>query len=220
MTETDDLLALSGIQHFLFCRRQWALIHIEKQWVDNYLTVEGNQLHEKVNDSFFTESRAGTISSRSVPVRSNVLGIIGVCDLVEFSPSPNGVALPGREGLYQAVPVEYKRGIPKEGNFDEAQLCAQAICLEEMLSTTIESGYLYYARQRRRTAVTFTDELRQTVIKATAEMRQHYRRNYTPKVKPQKHCKSCSLVEICLPKLQNQNNSVTNYITAHLEEDE
>jgi len=220
MTETDDLLALSGIQHFLFCRRQWALIHIEKQWVDNYLTVEGNQLHENVNDPFFTESRAGTISSRSIPVRSNKLGIIGVCDLVEFSPSPNGFSLPGREGHFQAVPVEYKRGIPKEGNFDEAQLCAQAICLEEMLATTIENGYLYYARQRRRTPVTFTDELRQTVIKATAEMHQHYRRNYTPKVKPQKHCKSCSLVEICLPKLQNQTNSVINYITAHLEEDE
>lgn len=98
MTETDDLLALSGIQHFLFCRRQWALIHIEKQWVDNYLTVEGNQLHENVNDPFFTESRAGTISSRSISVRSNKLGIIGVCDLVEFSPSPNGFSLPGREG--------------------------------------------------------------------------------------------------------------------------
>lgn len=220
MAETDDLLQISGLRHFLFCRRRWALIHIENQWVDNHLTIEGAQLHERVDDPFFTESRAGVIFSRALPIRSNNLELIGICDLVEFVPSPDGVPLAGRKGLFQPIPVEYKRGIPNPISFDEAQLCAQAICLEEMLSTTIESGYLYYARQRRRTAVTFTDELRQTVIKAAAEMRQHYRRNYTPKVKPQKHCKSCSLVEICLPKLQNQNNSVINYITAHLEEDE
>lgn len=220
MAESDDLLALSGIQHFLFCRRQWGLIQIEQQWKDNYLTIEGNQLHEKVDDPFFTENRSGVIISRSVPIRSNALGLIGVCDMVEFDPSPEGIPLPDREGLFQPIPIEYKRGKPKEGNFDEAQLCAQAICLEEMLSTTIETGFLYYAQIRRRTEVTFSTELRQCVINAAKEMQQYYRRNYTPRVKPQKHCKSCSMVEICLPKIQNQTNSVTSYITAHLEEDE
>lgn len=219
MTETDDLLALSGIQHFLFCRRQWALIHIEKQWADNYLTIEGNLIHEKVDDPFFTESRSGVIITRSVPIRSNTLGLIGVCDMVEFEPSPEGIPLPGREGLFQPIPIEYKRGKPKEGNFDEAQLCAQAICLEEMLSTTIETGYLYYAQIRRRTAVTFSTELRQSVINAASEMQQYYKRNYTPRVKPKKECKSCSMLEICLPNVQNAPKSVEDYIKTHIEED-
>lgn len=219
MAETDDLLALSGIQHFLFCRRQWALIHVEKQWKDNYLTIEGNILHEKVDDPFFTESRSGVIISRSVPIRSNTLGIIGVCDMVEFEPSADGIPLPGREGLFQPIPVEYKRGKPKEGNFDEAQLCAQAMCLEEMLSTTIETGYLYYAQIRRRTVVCFSEELRQTVKQATAEMQQHYQRNYTPRVKPKKACKSCSMLEICLPHVQNAPKSVEEYIQNHIEEE-
>lgn len=219
MAETDNLLALSGIQHFLFCRRQWALIHIEKQWKDNYLTIEGNILHEKVDDPFFTESRSGVIISRSVPIRSNNLSIIGVCDMVEFEPSPDGIPLPGREGLFQPMPVEYKRGRPKEGNFDEAQLCAQAMCLEEMLSTTIYIGYLYYGKTRRRTAVSFTQELRQTVKQAATEMQQHYQRNYTPKVKPKKACKSCSMLEICLPYVQNSPKSVEEYIQNHVEEE-
>lgn len=219
MAETDDLLALSGIQHFLFCRRQWALITIEKQWKDNYLTIEGNILHEKVDDPFFTENRSGVIISRSVPVRSNKLGITGVCDMVEFESSPDGIPLPRREGLFQPIPVEYKRGRPKEGNFDEAQLCAQAMCLEEMLSTTIETGYLYYAQTRRRTAVSFSEDLRQTVKQATTEMQQHYQRNYTPKVKPKKACKSCSMLEVCLPYVQNASKSVEEYIQNHLEEE-
>lgn len=177
-------------------------------------------MHERVDDPFFTESRAGVISSRALPIRSNNLELIGICDLVEFVPSPDGVPLAGRKGLFQPIPIEYKRGIPNPNSFDEAQLCAQAICLEEMLSTTIETGFLYYAQIRRRTQVTFSTELRQCVINAAKEMQQYYRRNYTPRVKPQKHCKSCSMVEICLPKIQNQTNSVTSYITAHLEEDE
>ena len=218
MAETDELLALSGLQHFLFCRRQWALIAIEKQWEENYLTIEGSLLHERVDDPFFTESRVGVIISRSVPIRSNELGLIGVCDMVEFVPSSGGVKLAGREGLFQPVPVEYKRGIPKEGNCDEAQVCAQAMCLEEMLSTTIETGYLYYAQQRRRTAVTFTEELRQTVRQAAAEMRQYYLREYTPRMKPKKACKSCSMVDICLPFAQDAGNSVNAYISDHLQE--
>ena len=219
MAETDDLLALSGIQHFLFCRRQWALIHIEKQWKDNYLTIEGNLLHEKVDDPFFTESRSGVIISRSVPIRSNALGIIGVCDMVEFEPSPEGIPLPGREGLFQPVPVEYKRGEAKEGTFDEAQLCAQAMCLEEMLSTTIDMGYIYYGKTRRRIAVSFTEELRQTVKQAATEMQQHYQRHYTPKVKPKKACKSCSMLDLCLPYVQNASQSVEDYIKNHIQEE-
>jgi CRISPR-associated protein Cas4 len=126
----DELLPLSGIQHFLFCRRQWALIHIEQQWQENALTAEGRIMHERVDDPFFTETRNGVITARAVPVASYRLGLAGVCDVVEFTQSSDGVKLPGRDVLYLAVPIEYKRGKPKRDPMDEAQLCAQAMCLE------------------------------------------------------------------------------------------
>ena len=129
--QADELLPLSGIQHFLFCRRQWALIHVERQWQENALTAEGRILHKRADDPFFSERRKGIITARSVPVASYRLGLSGVCDVVEFTESVEGVKLPGREGLYLAAPVEYKRGKPKREPGDEAQLCAQAHCLEE-----------------------------------------------------------------------------------------
>jgi len=126
--DPDDLLPLSGLQHFLFCRRQWALIHVERQWKENVLTAEGRIMHERADDPFFTESRKGVLIARAVPVASYTLGLSGICDVVEFTESQEGVALPGREGRYLAAPVEYKRGKPKQEPSDEAQLCAQAIC--------------------------------------------------------------------------------------------
>lgn len=210
----DEMLPLSGLQHFLFCRRQWALIHVEQQWHENVLTVEGKHLHDRADDPFLVESRKGVIIARSVPVASQTLGLAGVCDVVEFAPAADGVHLPGRKGLYRATPVEYKRGKPKQDACDEAQLCAQAICLEEMLATEIPSGFLFYAQTRRRHEVPFTEALRTTVRKASAEMHALFARGYTPKVKPFKGCRSCSQVDVCLPNLQHKSPLVSTYIAS------
>jgi len=213
----DQLLPLSGIQHFVFCRRQWALIHVEQQWQENALTAEGRILHRKVDDPFFTEKRRDVIVARSLPVASHRLGLSGICDVVEFTKSPDGVKLPGREGLYLPAPVEYKRGRQKHDSCDEAQLCAQAICLEEMLLVTIPQGYLYYGQTRRRVAVELATELRQLVVKMSAEMHACFERGYTPRVKPSKACRSCSLADICLPGLEGKTLPASRYISQQIE---
>jgi CRISPR-associated exonuclease Cas4 len=222
----DDLLPLSGIQHFLFCRRQWALIHIEQQWKENALTAEGRIMHKRADDPFFTETRNGIITARSVPVASYRLGLSGVCDVVEFTPSPpaplprgeGGVKLPNREGLYLPVPVEYKRGKEKHDHSDETQLCAQAMCLEEMLSTSISRGYLFYGETRHRVEVEFTSELRTLVQDMSAEMHNYFSRGYTPKVKTHKGCRSCSLADICLPVLNEKVIAASRYIKQNIED--
>jgi CRISPR-associated exonuclease Cas4 len=214
----DELLPLSGIQHFLFCRRQWALIHVERQWQENALTAEGRIMHKRADDPFFTESRNGVIIARSVPVASYRLGLTGVCDVVEFTESPEGVKLPGREGLYLPAPVEYKRGKPKREPSDEAQLCAQAVCLEEMLSVTIPLGYLYYGETRHRTQVELTVELRELVQSMTREMQAYFQRGYTPRVKPFKGCQSCSLADVCLPVLQDKIIPASTYIQQQIKD--
>jgi CRISPR-associated exonuclease Cas4 len=220
MTEytQDDLLPLSGIQHFLFCRRQWALIHVEQQWKENALTAEGRIMHKRVDDPFFTETRNGVITARSVPVASYRLGLSGVCDVVEFSSSSDGVRLPNREGLYLPTPVEYKRGKEKHNHSDETQLCAQAMCLEEMLSTHISRGYLYYGETRHRIEIEFTAELRTLVQDMSAEMHNYFSRGYTPKVKTHKGCRSCSLADICLPVLQEKVVAASRYIKQNIEQ--
>lgn len=215
----DELLPLSGIQHFLFCRRQWALIHVERQWQDNLLTVEGKLLHKRVDDPFFTEKRDDIITTRSVPVASYRLGLAGVCDVVEFSASPQGVKLPGREGRYLPAPVEYKRGKPKRNPVDEAQLCAQAICLEEMLSVPIPNGWLYYGETRRRVAVELNTELRALVETMAEEMHAYFRRGHTPRVKISNACRSCSLADLCLPNLQEKVVPASQYIRQQIEGD-
>lgn len=215
----DELLPLSGIQHFLFCRRQWALIHVECQWRENLLTVEGKLLHKRVVDPFFTETRSNVIIARSVPVVSYRLGFSGMCDVVEFTASPQGVELPGRQGSYLPAPVEYKRGKPKKEPYDEAQLCAQAICLEEMLAVTIARGYLYYGETRHREEVKLSSELRGLVEKMSTEMHAYFQRGYTPRVRTSKACRSCSLVDICLPVLQEKTLPASQYIRNLLEKE-
>lgn len=214
---SDDLLPLSGIQHFLFCRRQWALIHIEQQWKENVLTVEGHLLHKRVDDPFFDESRKDLLVARAVPVASYRLGLTGICDVVEFTASPDGVRLPGREDLFLPCPVEYKRGHEKHDPCDEAQLCAQAMCLEEMLSVEIPFGYLYYGQPRRRLAVGLGGELRALVEKMSAEMHAYFERGYTPRVKISKACRSCSLADLCLPELESNHVQASRYIREQLE---
>jgi CRISPR-associated exonuclease Cas4 len=213
----DELLGLSGIQHFAFCRRQWALIYVERQWQENLLTVEGKLLHDRADDPFFSEVRQGVIISRAMPVASYRLGLNGICDVVEFTPSPDGVNLQGRAGAYLPAPVEYKRGKEKQDKCDEVQLCAQALCLEEMLAVHIPTGYLYYGEIRHRVAVELTGELRRLVGEMADEMHDYFKKGRTPHVKPSKACKSCSLVDICLPELQGKLMPASKYIQMHIE---
>lgn len=213
----EDFLSIAGIQHFTFCRRQWALIYIEQQWAENLWTTQGHILHEKAHDSQFTEKRGGLLVTRGLPVFSRELGVNGVCDVVEFHRSAEGVPLFGRTEKYLPVPVEYKRGRPKEHNADELQLCCQAMCLEEMLLCHIDKGYLYYGEPKRRQEVLLSAELRSCVKSYLDEMHDYYKRGYTPKGKPAKHCKACSMADICMPELSGRE-SVKEYMKRQLEE--
>lgn len=214
--EEDDL-QLSGLQHFAFCRRQWALIHIENQWTENVLTVDGHLMHEHVHDQEARERRGDRLIVRGLAIHSAELGVSGQCDAVEFLRNPAGVPLRGQEGLWLPYPVEYKRGKPKEHSADELQLCAQAMCLEEMLCCTVPEGALYYGEPRRRTVVAFTPELRRQVTESLTEMHHLYDRHYTPKAKPTRACNACSLKELCLPQLM-KSRSVADYLRDAVEE--
>lgn len=210
MYAPEDCLMISGLQHFRFCRRQWALIHIEAQWAENLRTVEGQILHERAHDESLRESRGDLWIVRGLRVQSLTLGLSGQCDVVEFRRNDaRGVPLAGKEGAWLPYPVEYKRGSPKTGGCDELQLCAQAMCLEEMLCCEIPQGALYYGEPHRRTEVELTLELRQEVYALLAEMHDLYRRGRTPKVKPTKGCNACSLKELCLPKLMRGKSAAT-----------
>jgi CRISPR-associated exonuclease Cas4 len=216
---SDELLPLSGIQHFYFCRRQWALIHVERQWQENRLTAEGRAMHKNADDPFFSEIREGKIIARSMPVTSYSLGLSGICDVVEFIPSTQGVHLRHHPDKYLPIPVEYKRGSVKSNACDEVQLCAQAICLEEMLSVNIPNGYFFYGETRHRAEVLFNAELRDLVKRISQEMHQYFERGYTPQVKPSKACLSCSLQDICLPTLQKKTISASKYIRMQIDGD-
>lgn len=219
MYSEDEYLMLSGIQHFVFCRRQWALIHIEQQWAENYRTADGMVMHRNVHDADFHEKRGDVVISRAMAVSSARLGISGECDAVEFRRNENGIELFGLEGKYSVTPIEYKRGSPKENDSDIMQLAAQAMCLEEMLCCEIDKGYLYYGETRHRTEVKITDELRLKTEKALKEMHELYSRRYTPKVKRTKACNACSLKNICLPVLCS-DKSARKYIVDMLETEE
>ncbi len=197
----DEYLMISGIQHFLFCRRQWALIHLEQQWAENRLTAEGAVVHKKAHDSSFIEKRPGILTVRGLSVASSRLGMTGQCDVVEFHKAEDGAVLTGHRGRWQAVPVEYKRGKDKDDQSDIFQLCCEAMCLEDMLGCEIPYGFLFYHEIRRRREIEFTAALRRDVEAATQEMHQYFQRGETPKVRPTKKCQSCSLKDLCIPKL-------------------
>ena len=215
----EDYLSLSGIQHFMFCRRQWALIHIEQQWEDNLRTVEGHLMHRTAHDSMKTETRGDIIITRGLPVFSKELGVYGVCDVVEFYRAEDGITLFGREGRYLPCPIEYKKGRPKENDMDRLQLATQTMCLEEMLCCTVKPAHLYYGETRHRVEVPITSEIREKVKNVFAEMHHYYNRRYTPKVRPTKQCKACSLKNICLPVLC-KNKRADAYISHMLREED
>jgi len=184
----DQLLPISALQHLLFCERQCALIHIEQVWSDNEFTAEGNLLHERTHEGP-DESRPGVRIRRGLPVRSYELGLSGQCDVVEFHEDPKQVVL-----------VEYKRGKPKSHLADEVQLCAQALCLEEMLNRRVESGALFYGKRRRRTDVIFHDALRALTRVSARRLHELIASRITPLAAREKKCDSCSLLAICMPE--------------------
>lgn len=215
--EEDDYLLLSGLQHFAFCPRQWALIHMENLWAENLRTTEGHLMHERAHNASLRERRGDVIIVRGVSFSSAALGVSGQCDVLEYHADPDGIPLPDTDGTWRPYPVEYKRGSPKDHSADRLQLCGQAMCLEEMLCCDIPEGALFYGETRRREIVLFTDELRQEVGDDLAEMHRLFRRGHTPRVKPSKACNACSLKELCLPKLMRAK-SVASYLAQAMEE--
>ena len=217
----DDYLLLSGIQHFAFCRRQWALIHLEQQWAENLRTTEGQLLHQRAHDPAQTESRGDTLIVRGLPVVSHTLRVRGICDVVEFHRDASGVPLAGREGLWVPYPVEYKKGSPNPYGADELQLCVQGVCLEEMLLCEVPEGALFYGEPHRRLRVPFDEALRGRAAGMLAEMSALAARGHTPSPKPGKSCNACSLKDVCLPKLARVP-AASDYLRRHLpgEEDE
>lgn len=205
MFSDDDLLPLSALQHLLFCERQCALIHIERLWHENRFTAEGRVMHEHVHEKQ-KQSRGEIRLESAVPLRSYRLGLIGVSDMVEFHRTDND-----GNTAWMPVPVEYKRGKPKKDACDKVQLCAQALCLEEMLKMAIPVGALYYGKTKRRQQVAFDQPLR-TLTEATCGQLHNLIESgrtplpvYTPK------CESCSLKDLCLPDAVSRKESVMSY---------
>lgn len=208
---------ISGIQHFVFCKRQWALIHIEQQWAENTLTVEGSHLHEKADQPFIREKRNDRLIVRALPIHSRELGISGICDVVEFIRDDSGVMVPKYQDRFLVNPVEYKRGKQKPDLSDELQLTAQAFCLNEMLAAEIDKGALFYFETRNRITVEITEEKFEELREVTTEMHDYWRRRWTPTVKITKKCERCSLKDVCLPVL-SKKESVASYLKRRLAE--
>ena len=211
----EDYLMLSGIQHFRFCQRQWALIHIEQQWEENVRTIEGKYIHEKADQPYIREKRKGKLIVRAMPIKSHELKTSGICDVVEFIEVKEGISLTGESGTYKVVPIEYKRGKPKQGKEDVLQLVAQVMCLEEMLACEIPVAYFFYDEIKRRVEIQITEELKAEVRYIFKQMHNYYDRQYTPKVKVGKHCKSSSLENLCLPIL-NEKMNVKQYMKGYM----
>ncbi len=201
--DEDDLIMISALQHYVFCPRQCALIHIEQVWSESGLTAEGRIMHEKVHEEG-NESRGPVRIARGLPLRSLRLGLMGMADVVEFRKAG--------KGLWQPFPVEYKRGKPKPDHCDAVQLCAQAMCLEEMLSVAVPEGALFYGKTRRRTDVVFDERLRRETERTAQEARSLITAGVTPPPVYAKRCESCSLIGDCMPKKIEKKLSVKRYL--------
>jgi len=224
MYEEDDLIALSALSQFVFCPRRFALVHIEGLWADNRFTAEGRQFHERVHEAEPTESRADVRTARGLRLRSLRLGLSGVADVVEFHRLPedaapgSGIPLAWVSGLWQPFPVEYKSGKRRWEQSYEAQLCGQAMCLEEMLGVPVGRGALFYGRSRRRLEVEFTPDLRLSTEQAAARLHELAAQGRTPAARYEKKCRSCSLIHACLPRATGAAQSARAYLDRILEE--
>jgi CRISPR-associated exonuclease Cas4 len=197
----NALLPLSALQHLLFCERQCALIHLEQVWAENPYTLEGRDLHERV-DSLGGESRGEVHIARGLALRSLRLGLSGRADVVELHRAGEpgtGASVPGLEGRWVPFPVEYKRGRPKHGPADTVQLAAQALCLEEMLGTEVPEGALFYGKTRRRLEVTFDAELRRLTEETSRRLHRLIAAGVTPRARREPKCERCSLLAVCRP---------------------
>jgi CRISPR-associated exonuclease Cas4 len=208
----DDLLSISALQHLMFCERRCALVHIENVWQENIFTAEGKNVHDKVHSSD-SESRNDLRIVRSLRLVSYRLGLSGVADVVEFRKSETGITLDGANGFWRAFPVEYKRGILKHEISFEVQLCAQAICLEEMLKCSVEDGAIYYGTSRRRQDVKFTPGLRGMTEDAALKLHELFNSRITPRAEYGKKCKSCSLFELCMPEITGIDKDIERYLS-------
>lgn len=203
MYSEDDLLSISGLQHMAFCQRRWALVHLESLWAENRFTSEGKVLHERAHSSE-VESRAGVLIRRALRIHSFSLGLTGQTDVVEFYPATDGkpgVPVEGQSGAWRPYPIEYKRSRDKAGSMAyRIQLCAQGMCLEEMMGTEIPEGAVFDRSSRHRQVVLFDSALRHEVEELAGHMHTLYAARITPKAKYEKKCDSCSLYSVCLPK--------------------
>ena len=200
------MLMLSGIQHFRFCPRQWALIHIEQQWAENRRTAEGQILHKHADDPFYRQKCGQIVALRAVNIASYELGLYGITDIVELHPSekgPDTIFHPNYPGYWKPYPVEYKHGKPKGNEVDEVQLVAQAMCLEEQYNIHIAYGAFYYAEIRQRIEVEITSQKREIVKECAKQMHSCFQTGQIPPIKYGHYCENCSLKDICLPQMAN-----------------
>lgn len=214
MFDEEDLLPVSALQHFVFCPRRCALVHIEQVWMENQFTVEGDLLHERV-DELGRESRVTLIVSHGLGIRSLRLGITGKVDVVEFrlvTDGQVGCKLAGKEGRWTPYPIEYKRGSPRRGFGDDVQVCAQALCLEEMLECEVPAGAIYYASTRKRREIGFGAALRAQTTAAISGVRSLLTGGIIPLPVYGKKCDTCSLFDLCQPKLPVSGDYVARYL--------
>ena len=219
--EDDDMLMLSGIQHYMYCPRQWALIHIEQQWDDNRLTAEGELLHKNVDNPAYRQKNGVIITLRAVHITSRSLGLYGISDAVELIPSStkeNSITHPRYAGYWKPYPIEYKRGHSKPDERDKVQLTAQVICLEEMYGIHIPEAALFYHETRHRETVAIDNQLRQLTQDLSDAMHKTFATGTTPKAVEQKGCKNCSLLDICTPEL-TQKTTVSYYLKKSFDEE-
>lgn len=215
------MLMLSGIQHYMFCPRQWALIHIEQQWAENRLTTEGQLLHKNVDNPFYRQKNGDTITLRSLHIASKRLGLYGIIDAVELIPSDSpeeSITYNRYPGYWKPYPVEYKRGHSKPDERDEVQLAAQAMCLEEMYGINIPYGALYYDEVKHRETIAISDGLRKTTQQCAKQMHDIFKSGIMPKPVKASHCRNCSLKDICMPEMSDCTQ-VKTYLNNNLYED-
>jgi CRISPR-associated exonuclease Cas4 len=217
MFSEDELLPLSALQHLVFCERQAALIHLEGVWAENALTLQGRHLHKRVEGKArLVETRDDLRVTRGLPLRSFALGLVGKADVVEFHrKGEGGVAVLGAAGTWDVKPIEYKRGSPKRNACDRVQLCAQALCLAEMLGCAVSSGALFYGRTRRRLDVVFDKDQRHETEAAAAALHEMMRRRVTPSPVLSGKCHRCSLARECMPEVAHRDTT-TRYLKRHV----
>ena len=219
--DEEDMLMLSGIQHYMFCPRQWALIHIGQHWEENRLTAEGRLLHKNVDNPSYRQKNGDVVTLRSVPISSNTLGLYGYSDAIELIHSEddtNCIVHLKYPGFWRPCPVEYKRGRAKPDARDKVQLAAQAICLEEQYEIRIDEAFLYYAETNRRESVSIDAELRNQTQQCADETHKVFKSGVIPKAEKKRGCLNCSLFDVCMPEMESRPK-VNHYLKKYLYEE-